>query len=175
MTGRKDVLPHRTKKNQRNDEHSEKNGPQPGLLSKSEVQLIPGQLGHHIVEGDLIGGSHTDQRDDKRKVQQEDAKLAKSLRVTIWIQHDFAGNYLVGVLVRRNERQNARLVALNQEVHAVVHPEGDYGNENDGRNKSSLHVNEPILSHIQCCDGESKNAHSHTSLDQVSSRLVVMC
>ena len=173
MTGRRRGLPHRTKKNQGNDEHSEKNSPEPGLLAESEVELIPGKLGHHIVEGDLIGGSHTDQRDDKRKVQQEDAKLAKSLRVTIRIECDFAGNHLVGILVRRNERQNARLIALNQEVHAVVHPEGDYGNENDGGNESSLHVTNAILCHIQCRDGESENAHSHASLDQVSSRLVV--
>ena len=129
------------------------------------MQLIPGKLGQHIIESDLIGGAHTDQRDDKRKVQQENAKFAKSLRITRLIQHDFTGNHLVGVFVRRNERQHARFIALNQKIHAVVHPKGNYGNENDGRNESILHVNTAILCHIKSRDGESKNAHSHTSLD----------
>lgn len=53
-------------------------------------------------------------------------------------RRNLSGNHFVRVLRRRNERQNARVVRLHEQRHAVVHPQRDHHNQRDGRNESSL-------------------------------------
>lgn len=71
---------HGAQQNQRVDAHAEGDRPEEDVLAPFEVEDFPMEVRQQLVEGNLVRGTDTDQGDDEREIEEEDAELAESLR-----------------------------------------------------------------------------------------------